>query len=136
MAEAEEYCRQALALNPQDSIGHSISGAIMALSGDALRGHEAGKRAIELNPSSSIAHFCAAFPLVYIGRGKKTLTGVDQAICLSPRDSMMPIYYGLQALAYLVLRKYDGSIAYARRALQEQPDNVRVLLRLAAAEAQ
>ena len=48
---------------------------------------------------------------------------------------MMPIYYGVQARAYLMLRRFDESIAFSNRALQEQPDNIRALLRLAAAEA-
>ena len=34
-----------------------------------------------------------------------------------------------------MLRRFDESIAFSNRALQEQPDNIRALLRLAAAEA-
>ena len=79
MAEAMEFCRQAIALNSQDSTAHSISGSIMAISGDAARGLEAGKRAVELNPSSSLAHFCSAFPLVYLGRAEESLAGIDRA---------------------------------------------------------
>ena len=135
LAEAMKFCHQAIALNSQDSTAHSISGAILAISGDAARGLEGGKRAVELNPSSSLAHFCGAFPLVYLGRSEDALAGVERAIRLSPRDPMMPIYYGLQGLAYLMLRRFDESIAFSNRALQEQPDNVRAHLRLAAAEA-
>ena len=135
MAEAMEYCRRAIALNSQEPTAHSISGTIIALSGDAARGLEEGKRAVELNPSSSLAQFCSAFPLIYLGRAEDALAGIDRAIRLSPRDPMMPIYYGIQALAYLMLRRFDESITCSNRALQAQPDNIRALLRLTAAEA-
>ena len=135
MSEAMEFCRRAIALNPQESTAHSISGAILAMSGEAERGHEEGKHAIELNPNSAVAHFCGAFPLIYLQRNEEALAGVEMAIRLSPRDPMLPIYYGVQALAHLMLRQYDESIACSRRALQEQPDNIRALHRLAIAEA-
>ena len=135
LTEAMKFCHLAIALNSQDSTAHSITGTILAISGDAARGLEAGKRAVELNPSSALAHFCSAFPLVYLGRSEESLAGIDRAIRLSPRDPMMVIYYGVQALAYLMLRRFDESIAFANHALQEQPDNVRALLRLAIAEA-
>ena len=48
---------------------------------------------------------------------------------------MMPVYYGIQGLAYLMLRQFDKFISCLNRALQEQPDNARALLHLAAAEA-
>ena len=135
MVEAMEYCRRAIALNSQDPTAYSISSAIVSLSGDAARGIEEGKRAVELNPSSSLAQFCSAFPLIYLGRAEEALAGMDRAIRLSPRDPMMPVYYGVQGLAYLMLRRFDESITCLNRALQEQPDNVRALLRLTAAEA-
>ncbi len=135
MAQAMEYCRRAIVLNSQDSTAHAITGSIMAISGDAERGHEEGKRAVELNPSSALAHFCSAFPLVYLRRSEEALAGIERAVRLSPRDPMVPIYYGVQALAHLMLRDFDDSIAYSRRALQEQPDNIRALHRLAVAEA-
>jgi len=48
---------------------------------------------------------------------------------------MTPVYYGVQGLAYLMLRQFDKFISCLNRALQEQPDNARALLHLAAAEA-
>jgi len=55
MAEEMKYCRRAIALNSQDPTAHSISGTIIALSGDAALGLEEGKWAVELNPNSSLA---------------------------------------------------------------------------------
>ena len=82
-----------------------------------------------------MAHFCRAVPLVFMGRGEEALAGIETAIRLSPRDSMMSNYLGLQALAHLMLRQFEETIACARRALREQSDNIRALHRLAIAEA-
>lgn len=135
LLEGMECCRRALALNPQESTAHSLMATILAISGEAERGHEAGKRAIELNRSSALAHFCCAFPLAYLRRYEEALAGTDQAIRLSPRDPLLPVFYVIQALAHLMLRQYDETITYSRRALQQQPDNIRALHRLAIAEA-
>jgi len=135
MSEAIGYCRKAIALNSQDSDAHAITAAIMAMSGDAERGHEEGMRAVELNPSSALAHFCRAFPLIYVRRNEEALAGLETVMRLSPRDPMMPVYYVVEALAHLMQRDFDKSIACSRRALQAQPENVRALHRLAIAEA-
>ncbi|MBT4427453.1 MAG: adenylate/guanylate cyclase domain-containing protein [Rhodospirillaceae bacterium] len=135
LMEGMEYCRRAIALNPQESTAHSLMATILAISGEAERGHEAGKRAVELNPSSALAHFCCAFPLAYLRRYEEALAGAEQAIRLSPRDPLLPTFYVVQALAHLMLRQYDESITYSRRALQGQPDNIRALHRLAIAAA-
>ena len=107
----------------------------LTFSGQAERGIEEGERGVELNPSSAIAHFCRAVPLVFMRRSEEALAGIETAIRLSPRDSMMSNYLGIQALAHLMLRQFDETIACARRALREQSDNIRALHRLAIAEA-
>ena len=135
LMEGMEYCRRAIALNPQESTAHSLMATILAISGEAERGHEAGRRAVELNPSSALAHFCCTFPLVYLRRYEEALAGADRAIRLSPRDPLLPVFHVIQALAHLMMRQYDESIAYSRRALQAQPDNIRALHRLAIALA-
>jgi len=82
-----------------------------------------------------VAHFCRAVPLIYLRRNEEALAGIETAIRLSPRDPMMSLYHAVQALAHLMLRQFDKSIACSRRALREQPDNVRALHRLACALA-
>ena len=135
MSEALEHCRRAISLNAQDSLAHSMLAAVLAFSGQAERATESGQRAVELNPSSSVAHFCRAVPLIYLRRNEEALAGIETAIRLSPRDPMMSLYHAVQALAHLMLRQFDKSIACSRRALREQPDNVRALHRLACALA-
>mgnify|MGYP000350855098 CR=1 FL=1 len=54
----------------------------------------------------------------------------DQEVNLTVTEFLL-----VQALAHLMLRQYDESITYSRRALQGQPDNIRALHRLAIAAA-
>lgn len=82
-----------------------------------------------------MALFCRAAPLAYSQRHEEAIAEIDKVIRLSPRDPLMPLYYTLQALPYLLLRRFDESITCSRRVLQEQPENIRALHRLAIAEA-
>jgi tetratricopeptide (TPR) repeat protein len=94
-----------------------------------------GEKAIELNPSLSMGHFGLGTSKGFAGQWQDALGPLQTARRLSPRDPLVTFILGVEALTYIMLRDYDLAIETARKAIQEQPSNVRAHHRLAAALA-
>ncbi len=95
-----------------------------------------GEKAIELNPSLAMGHFGLGTSRGYTGRWQEALGPLQTARRLSPRDPLVTFVMGMEAIAHTMLRDYDSAIEIARKAIQEQPTNVRARHRLAVALAQ
>ena len=78
-------------------------------------------RAIELNPNVATAQAMYAHFLLIMGRGEEALAHSKRSVDLDPFNPLLHGWYGFVLYAQ---RRYDESIAAARKALSFQPDFV------------
>jgi Flp pilus assembly protein TadD len=87
---------------------------------DALAELEA---AIRLNPCSAMAHMVLAMAHNHAGHAAEGRRTIEEAMRISPRDPMMTYFSSIRATAEFVAGNYAESLAWARKALRESPDN-------------
>jgi TolB-like protein len=93
------------------------------------------ERAIEINPSNAPAHAQLGRVLMRMGRAQEGLDHARYAMQLSPRDPIMPVWYGICGFGELELGHFDSSIHYLEQALAANPTQARNLQTLIAAQA-
>ncbi len=117
--EALVAARTAVELDGEDAVAHCTLGRIYY----ARREHDLAiaelQTALELNPSLAWAHYGVGAALVFSGRAGEAFPFLQAAIKLSPRDPNMGSFLVRMADAYLFMRNYEETIAWAKKALQQ-----------------
>jgi adenylate cyclase len=117
--EALVAARTAVELDGEDAVAHCTLGRVYY----ARREHDLAiaelQTALELNPSLAWAHYGVGAALVFSGRAREALPFLQAAIKLSPRDPNMGSFLVRMADAYLFMRNYDETIAWAKKALRQ-----------------
>jgi tetratricopeptide (TPR) repeat protein len=123
LAVARESAARAMALDPEDAWSRLALGYCHMLAretADALAELEA---AIRLNPCSAMAHMVLAMAHNHAGHAAEGRRTIEEAMRISPRDPMMTYFSSIRATAEFVAGNYAESLAWARKALRESPDN-------------
>ncbi len=117
--EALVAARTAVELDGENAVAHCTLGRIYYV----RREHDLAiaelQIALELNPSLAWAHYGVGAALVFSGRAREALSFLKAAIKLSPRDPNMGSFLVRMADAYLFMRNYDETIAWAKKALRQ-----------------
>ena len=74
------------------------------------------ENALRLNVNYAGAYYGLAQVLVYSGRAEESLELMDDAIRLSPRDPILWAFFGLKALAFITMEKYEDALVWAKKA--------------------
>jgi TolB-like protein/cytochrome c-type biogenesis protein CcmH/NrfG len=118
--EALVAARTAVELDSENAVAHCTLGRVYY----ARREHDLAiaelQIALELNPSLAWAHYGVGAALVFSGRAREAFPFLKAAIKLSPRDPNMGSFLVRMADAYLFMRNYDETIAWAKKALRQQ----------------
>jgi TolB-like protein/class 3 adenylate cyclase len=136
IVEGLKFARAAIAADREDSTVLSYAGyAILMMSGDTESTVPLLDRAMALNPNSAIA--CGYSGTVRVLAGDYA-TGIERcarAMRLSPLDPWMFTYLGPTGIAHLLERRLDDALVWLRRAHQENPRGLYLLLFLASTYA-
>ncbi|GEM_PF-3249055 len=133
--EAMRYAKDAVKRDPQNGQVKSGLAVCLLWNRQHEQALEESRLAVQLHPINPICHFVRATVLVFSGEPREAMTAVRMAIRLSPMDHFLTHCFSVEALAYLLAGDYDAAAASARRAIQEQPNNLRGHTRLAVALA-
>jgi tetratricopeptide (TPR) repeat protein len=128
VAEAEQYFRRALDINPRINAGHYYLGLTLARKGDTVGAEQSLRRALELHPSNQEAHSLLGEILVAQSRTEEAVPHLRQAVEDNPED--VNARHGL-GLALFDLERDDEAATFLRQALDSYPDDRQSRFRLA-----
>ncbi len=106
----------ALSIDQTDPFAHFAKGRISIFTGDHEKAVAEFRRAISLNPNYALAHFGLAHGLWHAGRSAEALSHHDEAIRLSPNDTILWAFLASKAIALIMDERYEEGIALSRDA--------------------
>lgn len=126
-----QAAKQAVALDDRDWLAHALLGiAVLWTHRQYDRGIEEQERAIALNPSAAASYQFLGCVLGFAGRPQEAIPKLKAAIRLNPHHQSMSIILADLALCHLLLQDFEEAVVFAKRAVREQPENVRSHQRL------
>ena len=133
LAELERLAHRAIGLANDDAVAlYSGGWALVHVADSFEEGAAAIDRALILNPNMTYAWHLSGWTKIYIGEPDKAIEHFGRAMRLNPLD---PIFERMQTgimAAHLVAGHYEQASLLAQTALQQSPNNLRIL-RVAAA---
>ena len=122
VAEAVRLARHAINVGKDDPDALSRAGwAIATLAGERALGLSAIERALAINPNSALAWGFRGWIEGFSNRPALAIEALQRAIRLSPLDPLRWTFWAALALAHLIAGRYEATIAWADRALHENP---------------
>jgi TolB-like protein/tetratricopeptide (TPR) repeat protein len=135
IAHAERLARRAEELGKDDAVALATAGmALVIVVGSIEDGAALIDRALVLNPNMALAWLSSGFARISLGEPEVAIEHVARAMRLSPQD---PQIYAMQfatAAAHFFGGRPDQALAWAEKAMQQQP-NFFVATYVAAASA-
>ena len=129
----ERIVNKALAIGPDDAMATYLHGYVQKrLHKNLNQSLVAFEHAIALDPNLAVAHNYVGQIKVFLGRANEAAEHTLKAIQLSPRDPQLAEWYYQLAVTYIHQQRYDEAVAWARRALEVNP-NLRYPYRVLAA---
>lgn len=129
----ERIVNKALAIGPDDAMATYLHGYVQKrLHKNLNQSLVAFEHAIALDPNLAVAHNYVGQIKVFLGRADEAAEHTLKAIQLSPRDPQLAEWYYQLAVTYIHQQRYDEAVAWARRALEINP-NLRYPYRVLAA---
>jgi adenylate cyclase len=116
--------QRAIALDRNDAWAHVALGLGLRCAGRLDEAIAALQEAIEINPSHSFAYATLGGALGAAGLVEQGISMTEKGIRLNPRDPMLS-FIMLQILAsqHLKAHQYEEAIVWARKSIQQRPDN-------------
>jgi len=122
LQRAADAVQEALKIDPSVAMAHHADGFVRRAKGDHEGALDAFDRAVQLDPNFARAWSQKANQLVMVGRAKEAPPLVLKAITLSPRDPYLGSFYWVIGRAYFVLKDYENSIIWLRKAVELMPN--------------
>ena len=117
LAAAEEGLIKVLNMAPQHARAHMFLGAVQSLTNRAAQGIAECEQALALDRNLANAHAVIGVTKSYIGRGEETEAHIDEALRLSPRDTLTFRWLFFGATAKLWLGADTEAVAWLRRSI-------------------
>jgi TolB-like protein/DNA-binding winged helix-turn-helix (wHTH) protein/Flp pilus assembly protein TadD len=135
MARAETLVGKALAAAPHNVLAHYARGTVLRAQDRFQEAIPEYQMAIEFNRNWLDAYANLGQCKFYTGSLEEYTPLVEQAIRLSPRDSLIGVWFGRIGLAHLLQSHIDEAIYWLEKARSADPGLPYVHSRLAAAHA-
>ncbi len=119
--EAMASARAALAIDPLDSMSHTILGAVLAFAGKHDDALAMLRKGIEINPSNALGHAAAFIVHLYRGEPELGMRAVETAIRISPNDTLLHMWLASLSACHYLARNYEKAAEVARLAVQRGP---------------
>jgi tetratricopeptide (TPR) repeat protein len=134
-AAAEAAATKALSLAPDHAGAHWAISFVYGFTNRGERAIAECERALALDRNFAFAHAVTGLHQLHLDRGEETEAHVLEAIRLSPRDALLNRWQAIAGYAKDYLGRYEEAIAWQRRSLDADPNNVPAHLHLAIALA-
>jgi TolB-like protein/Tfp pilus assembly protein PilF len=117
-AAAETALIKALSLDPQHARAHRLLGHINIHTNRAAQGIAECERALALDRNLAISHASIGFAKHVLGRGQETEAHINEALRLSPRDTLVFIWMVYVGIAKGQLNAYADAAEWLRRSIE------------------
>ncbi len=135
-SEGIRLARKALEVGKDDALALAAAGFGLAfLGGELDAGLALIDRALDLNPNLAGAWHASGWMRAYVGDPETAIDHLAHAIRLSPRDPEMRQFWIGTSLAMRCAGRYDESMLWAAKVLQESPDFLPALISYAVSSA-
>ena len=135
LTAAEAAVTKALSLAPNHPTAHFVLGCVQTFTNRAAQGIAESERALALDRNLAPAHANIAIAKFFLGRGGETEAHMEQALRLSPRDTLVYIWSLFVGLAKLWQGADAEAIVWLRRSLEANRNYPGAHFNLAAALA-
>jgi TolB-like protein len=120
-AAAAEAARRAVAIDENNAWGHIALGVVEAFSGHHDEAVARLERAVEISPNDPNAHGQLGFALALSGDSDGAVARLEEAVRLSPRDPFLAFWTMSRAVAAFAAERYDETVDWSRRTIEENP---------------
>jgi tetratricopeptide (TPR) repeat protein len=117
-AAAEAASIKALSLAPNHAFAHTCLGFVKMITNRADQGIDEYEQALALDRNLANAHALIGFAKYFLGRGTETETHIQEALRLSPRDTLAPRWMVWVGFAKMQLNAYTEAVTWLRRGLE------------------
>jgi adenylate cyclase len=107
LREAAGFAQRALQLDERNALAHTILGRSLMLAGKHEAAIAENRLAIELNSNLALARYGLGAALLWAGHADQSIPHLEQALRLSPRDPISPVWRNAMSLA-LTFRRGRG----------------------------
>jgi TolB-like protein/class 3 adenylate cyclase/Tfp pilus assembly protein PilF len=136
VAETERLARAAARLGPDDAVALAHAGFALAfVVGELDDGMALIDRALALNPNLAAAWRFNGFVRVFLGQPDLAIEPLERALRLSPLDPLIFIVQMGFIFAHFFAGRYDEALAYAKKALAQNPAYVTAIVMAAVSAA-
>jgi len=118
LSAAEAAVTKALSLAPNHPMAHCVLGLLQIFTNRAAQGIAECEWALALDRNLARAHGAIGTAKFYLGRGGETEAHIEQALRLSPRDTLVYIWAILVGLAKFWHGADTEAIVWLRRSLE------------------
>jgi tetratricopeptide (TPR) repeat protein len=116
-----EHATRAIALDDRDPWGHIALGYCALMERRTGESIAALRRALDFNPNSASAHAHLSHGLAFAGQERDAIAHAQEAIRLSPLDSMTALFLGSIAVAHYTAGRYSEAVDYTTQAIGLRP---------------
>ncbi|MCS3763094.1 TolB-like protein/tetratricopeptide (TPR) repeat protein [Bradyrhizobium centrosematis] len=134
-AAAEATSIRALSLAPNHAFAHLTLGCALTSTNRADQGIAEFERALALDQNLAEAHAQIGGAKLYMGRGAETVTHINEALRLSPRDIFRHRWLMIAGFAKLQVSEDAEAVWWFRRSIEANRNDVNAHFGLAAALA-
>jgi tetratricopeptide (TPR) repeat protein len=135
LAAAEAGLIKALSIAPDHAFAHMSLGGVLGWTKRAEQGIAECERALAIDRNLAFAHAMIGMRKVYLGRAEDTEPHVQEALRLSPRDTMAHYWLTFVGISKIYLGRYEEAVNWLRRSVQANRNNPLTHTSLAAALA-
>jgi len=135
IARAEDLAERAVAAEPENSAAHMAKANVFLLKRQWPQAIAEAEAAIAADPNNAAAHARRGFWKLYLGRAEDGFSGLETAFRLSPRDPFVPLWQFEICNLHTSLAQWEQAIEWCEKARAGAPENLYMLVHLAAANA-
>jgi TolB-like protein len=117
-AAAEAKATKALSSVPDHALGHMCLGLVYISTKRGAQGIAQCEHALALDRNLATAHSIVGMGKVFIGRAEETEAHINEALRLSPRDTMAYSWMNVAGIAKNHLGLWEQAVAWFRRAIE------------------
>jgi TolB-like protein/Flp pilus assembly protein TadD len=132
LAQSEANLTRCLARAPNNARIRLAMGMVLCATNRASRAGEEWERALAIDPNLARARALLGLAHVYLGRAEETEAHVNEALRLSPRDSMTHLWLMFAGYAKTLLGEWEDAMTRLRKSLDANPNNPWASFHLAA----
>ena len=119
LKEADGFAQRALQLDQGNALAHTIFGRLLTFAGKHEAAIAENRLSIELNPNLALAHYGLGAALLWSGHADRSIPHLEQALRLSPRDPLSPVWRNAMSMALTFMGDDAGALVARDEALRQ-----------------